>query len=97
MLPLGQVSGLRVENSPTLGAQLMGITQPNRIEPELPEQESIRHHVYFLDLGNLEKQLQTLTEEVRGLRADLAARTIEARLRSLWSTIRAWLATLRRR
>lgn len=39
--------------------------------------------------------LEELLAEVRGLRADLASRTLRARLSRLWSTIRTWLRTIR--
>lgn len=95
MAHLGTPGGIRVGGHPSLGAVVFEEVPAIPRLSEVPQKE--QHHVYLLDLGNVEKQLQILTSEVRGLREDLASRTLSAQFRRLWSTIRAWWATVRGR
>lgn len=90
MAHLGDPGGFTTDGAPTLGPRLMEYADLLRLI-ESPDDAPQRHHVYLLDLGNVEQHLKMLIAEVQGLRSDLESRTLSARLRRLWSTIRAWL------
>jgi hypothetical protein len=100
-MSLGSQTAMHVGDHAVLGADLFAMRTQIReadavVDDGIPEPES-QHHIYLLDLGNVEAQLQTLIEETRGLRADLASRTLSAHWQRFWAVVKGWVARLRDR